>query len=213
MRNRLLVATVLTTIVMVPLACGSSGRSSASTPTTASRPSDPGGPGEPTGPDATDPGTAITVDAGALPQTREVPTSDSAAFTAGVQALWNGIVADDPSQAMPFFFPLSAYRQVKAVHDPPADWQNRLVAAYTRDIHALHRQLGADPAAATLIALDVPDHGAVWVDPGQEVNKIGYWRVYGSTLRYRVGATEHTMAIYSLISWRGQWYIVHVTHP
>jgi len=122
-------------------------------------------------------------------------------------------VADDPARAMPFFFPLSAYRQVKAVHDPAGDWQNRLVAAYTRDIHALHRQLGAHAADATLVGLDVPDGAATWVDPGQEYNKLGYWRVYGSALRYTAGGQTFRLPIYSLISWRGAWYVVHMTHP
>ena len=55
---------------------------------------------------------------------------------------------DDPDRAMPFFFPLGAYRQVKDVTDPAADWKHRLVAAYRRDIHALHARLGADAGDA-----------------------------------------------------------------
>lgn len=51
----------------------------------------------------------------------------------------------------------------------------------------------------------------------QEYNKIGYWRVYGTRVRYRTAAgTAGSFGIYSLISWRGQWYIVHfgpINHP
>ncbi len=163
-----------------------------------------------------DPGSAdvaTTVDPGTLPQSRDRPGTASAPFTAGVQAMWQGIVDDDPAAAMPFFFPLSAYRQAKAEHDPTQDWNTRLVGAYTRDIHALHNQLGANTNQATLVGLTVPDRAAIWVNPGQEYNKLGYWRVYGSTLRYSVGGRTLSMAIYSLISWRGEWYVVHVTHP
>jgi hypothetical protein len=156
---------------------------------------------------------ATTVDPGTLPQTRDHPGTTNAQFTDGVQAMWQGIVDDDPQAAMPFFFPLSAYLQVKAIHDPTHDWQTRLVAAYTRDIHALHASLAGKGAEATLVGLDVPDGAARWVNPGEEYNKLGYWRVYGSMLRYTVGGQTLKLPIYSLISWRGEWYVVHVTHP
>ena len=154
-----------------------------------------------------------TVDPGTLPQTRDRPGTTDAAFSIGVAAMWQGIVDDNPDEAMAFFFPLTAYRQVKAVHDPDGDWTNRLVAAYSRDIHHLHAQLGQGASRATLVGLDVPEAKAEWINPGREYNKLGYWRVYGSQLRYQLDGTTHSMPIYSLISWRGEWYVVHVTHP
>ncbi len=132
-------------------------------------------------------------------------------MSAGGQVLWQAVVADDATPAMTFFFPLSAYRQVKDVKDPTADWQNRLVAAFGRDIHRLHGQLGS--GSVTFVGLDVPSGQATWVQPGQEHNKIGYWRVYGSSLRYTVGGAARSMPIYSLISWRGTWYVVHLGPP
>jgi hypothetical protein len=206
--GRAVVAAVLVGIVAT--GCGNRGRNdtAADGPTTATVAADDTAP-PPT--DAAPPGT--TVDPGTLPQTRDHPGTTDARFASGVQALWQGIVDDDPERAMAFFFPLSAYRQVKAVSDPTRDWQSRLVAAYTSDVHALHRQLGAHAADARLVGLDLPDAAATWVDPGQEYNKLGYWRVYGSALRYSVGGQTFRLPIYSLISWRGDWYVVHVTHP
>ena len=154
-----------------------------------------------------------TVDPGVLPQTRDRPAADAPSFLAGSHALWQAIVADDPAPAMPFFFPLSAYRQVKDVKDPAADWQNRLVSAFGRDIHRLHMQLGAGTDQAHFAGLDVPTDQATWVDPGQEHNKLGYWRVYGSNMRYEIAGATKSMPIYSLISWRGDWYVVHVGPP
>ncbi len=150
-------------------------------------------------------------DPGSLPQTHDAPHAAGAAFEARRAALWDAIVADDPERAMPFFFPLSAYQQVKDVADPAADWKRRLVAAYQRDIHALHARLGREPGEAKLLALDVPEAHARWVEPGEEWNKIGYYRVFGTKLRYAVDGSEHSVDVKSLISWRGEWFVVHLS--
>src|SRR5262249_41803396 len=117
-----------------------------------------------------------------LPQTHDAPHATGPAFDARVAALWDAIVHDDPDRAMPFFFPVGAYEQVKDVGDPASDWRRRLVAAYKHDIHALHARLGDDADRAKLVALEVPEARSRWVDPGEEYNKIGYYRVFGSKL-------------------------------
>jgi hypothetical protein len=140
-----------------------------------------------------------------------MPTAEGPAFEARRNALWDAIVHDDPDRAMPFFFPLPAYQQVKDVTDPAADWKHRLVAAYRRDIHALHARLGESAAQARLVAFEVPEARARWVEPGEEWNKIGYYRVFGSKLRYEVGGDERSFEVKSLISWRGEWFVVHLS--
>ncbi len=151
------------------------------------------------------------VDPSLLPQTRDRPDDSGTAFDGRVSALWDAIVADDPARAMPFFFPLGAYRQVKDIYDPASDWSRRLVAAYSHDIHALHARLGDDAPRAKLVRLDVPQERARWVEPGEEYNKIGYYRVFGSRLRYAVDGAPHAIEVKSLISWRGEWYVVHLS--
>ena len=56
----------------------------------------------------------------------------------------------------------------------------------------------------------MPDARARWVDPGEEYNKIGYYRVFGSRLRYEVDGAARSFDVKSLISWRGEWYVVHL---
>jgi hypothetical protein len=145
-----------------------------------------------------------------LPQTRDAPTTSGPPFEARARALWTGIVEDDPDRAMAFFFPLGAYEQVKDVADPAADWRRRLVSAYTGDVHALHAWLGPDASRAKFVALEVPAQSVRWVDPGEEGNKIGYYRVIGSRLRYDLDGAQRTMNVRTLISWRGEWYVVHL---
>ena len=154
---------------------------------------------------------ATTTEAALLPQTHALPHASGAAFDARVRALWEAIVADDPSAAMTFFFPLGAYEQVKDVSNPAADWRQRLVAAYRRDIDALHTRLGPDADRARLVALDVAEPRVRWVEPGEEWNKIGYYRAFGSRLRYTNDGKERSFDVKSLISWRGEWYVVHLS--
>jgi hypothetical protein len=154
---------------------------------------------------------APSPDPASLPQTRDVPHGEGATFEARRDALWQAIVDDDPQRAMPFFFPLGAYQQVKEVTNPAADWKHRLVAAYERDIHALHARLGSSAPDAKLLGLDIPEARARWVEPGEEWNKIGYYRVFGTKLRYSIGDEQHTFEVKSLISWRGEWFVVHLS--
>ena len=116
---------------------------------------------------------------------------------------------DDPALASPFFFPESAYLQVKDIQDPAGDYQSRLIVNYGVDIHALHAQLG-DAASRGAHRHSVPNEQAQWITPGTEYNKGSYWRVYGSTLNYTVDGQSGSFPVTSLISWRGQWYVVHL---
>jgi hypothetical protein len=150
-----------------------------------------------------------TLNPATLPQTQEKPTANDAAFRQRMDALASAIIADDHALALSSFFPVEAYQQVKKNTDPAGDWNNRLIAAFKVDTHEAHAKLGTSAATATYLGLDVPD-AAVWVKPGQEYNLIGYWRVYGTKLRFDVGGTIKTIPVNSLISWRGQWFVVHL---
>ncbi len=156
------------------------------------------------------PAAPSTTDPGVLPQTDERPMASGATFTTGVEGLWQAVQEDRPELAMPFFFPKAAYLQVKAISDPATDYDQRLIANYEDDIHTLHAQLGAHAAGAQFGSLDVPDAQAVLVQPGEESNTLSYWRVYGSTLHYTVDGQAGSFPVTSLISWRGQWYVVHL---
>jgi hypothetical protein len=154
---------------------------------------------------------AAAPDPAPLPQTRDCPAAIGPGFEARARVLWDAVVADDAERGLPAFFPLGAYRQVKAVADPARDWNRRLVAAYRRDLHALHLQLGRRAAEARFVGLVVPEKRARWVEPGEEWNKLGYWRVFGSRLEYELDGRRRSFPVTSLISWRGEWYVVHLS--
>ena len=164
----------------------------------------------PATPGSTTPAAPATSDPGTLPQTHELPAATDPTFLAGARALFQAIVDDDPAEAQSFFFPQTAYVQVKAIPDPVADYQHRLIGFYDLDIHAAHRLLGADAKNARFVSVSVPTAAAKWITPGVEANKGSYYRVYGSRLIYQVGGHTKSFGLFSLISWRGVWYVVHL---
>ena len=161
-------------------------------------------------PSASASASAAVPDPGVLPQIHELPGDQDARFVAGAHALWQAIVQDKPALAKPFFFPLSAYLQVKDISDPAQDYQDRLIAWYDLDIKAAHDLLGAGAAGAKLTSVDVPQDQAEWIEPGVEYNKGSYYRVYGTRLTYQENGHTASFGVFSLISWRGEWYVVHL---
>ena len=145
--------------------------------------------------------------AGALPQTRAFPGTRTAAFDNAMADLWLAVTTGNPRFARPAFFPLAAYKQVKAEPYPAADWQYRLWDDFVLDVRAAHRLVGS---GARLDRVVVPGKYAAWVYPGACHNKIGYWHVPGARVVYRVHGQERSFGIASLISWRGVWYVVHL---
>jgi hypothetical protein len=146
-----------------------------------------------------------------LPQTEEQPSTTTDRFRARIDLLARAIVRDDADLATPVFFPVIAYRQVKAIADPQRDWRLRLWAAFTRDIHEYRHRLGKNGAEAHLSRIDVPQDRARWMKPGSEGNKVGYFRVLRSQMRFGLPAgREQSLEVTSMISWRGEWYVVHL---
>lgn len=186
---------------------------------TAPRPTDPASP-ETAGADDTD-SVALAYAAkvplldqrGApLPQIEDCPAANSTSFQARMRLLFLAIVRDNPDLALPSLFPLVAYGQIKAIANPERDYRNRLLRAFARDIHEAHVKLGSNADAAEFVAIEVPDSDAEFVNPGSEGNKLGYFRVLHSRLTFRDAVSAaHSIAIASLISWRGEWYVMQLS--
>ena len=155
------------------------------------------------------PTTALPVapGAGARPQTEARPRTDSAAFRNAMADLWLAVATGNPRLGLPAFFPEAAYRQVKAIPYPDADWQYRLWLDFTLDVRAAHRLTGRN---AQLVRIVVPASYELWVPPGACYNSVGYWHAPGARVVYREGGKERSFGIASLISWRGVWYVVHL---
>jgi len=144
--------------------------------------------------------------AGNLKQTTAFPRTTSTAFHNAMHDLWLAVTEGNASLALPAFFPETAYVQVKAIADPAADWRSRLWDDFALDVKAAHALVGQQ---ARLIKIIVPAQYAAWVYPGNCYNSVGYWHVPGARVVYRQGGETRSFGIASLISWRGDWYVVH----
>jgi hypothetical protein len=144
-----------------------------------------------------------------LHQTMALPSARTRVFNAEMKDLWAAVVADRPAFAIDAFFPLTAYRQVKAIADPTTDWHNRLFGDFRLDVAAAHQLLGPGARKARLVKVIVAEAEASWIVPGVCFNGVGYWHVAESRVVYREHGQLRSFGIASLISWRGRWYVVH----
>ncbi len=146
-----------------------------------------------------------------LPQTDQRPALSSAAFQERIAAVAQAIISGNAEPASVAFFPLVAYQQVKDVAKPDRDYRFRLLANFKRDVLEYHHALGSAAAEAKFNGVTVSERDAKWMAPGSEGNKLGYFRVLRSHLHFTLptGRT-HDFELTSLISWRGEWYVVHL---
>jgi hypothetical protein len=151
--------------------------------------------------------TVAPASAAALPQTDALPTTTGTAFSDAVHDIWLAVTTGDPGYAQPAFFPEKAYEQVKAIADPESDWENRLWYDFTLDLAAAHKLVGKN---ATLTQVVTPAQYAQWIPVGACYNSAGYWHLPGSRLVYREDGVTHSFGIASFISWRGDWYLIHL---
>lgn len=152
----------------------------------------------------------VADDGSVLPQTEDRPAS-TPLYEHHEQLLFEAIVKDDPELARPFFFPLVAYEQVKAIAKPSWDWNNRLWKHFVRDIHEYHAKLGDNPEAAVLEHIALREPGIQWMKPHSEGNRLGYFRVTRSRIQGRkANGDPIDLELTSMISWRGEWYVVHL---
>jgi hypothetical protein len=172
---------------------------------------DAGTAGAPSTPTVVSVGALLDADGKPLPQTDERPSLSSPAFQQRVAAVARAIITGDAEPATAAFFPLVAYQQVKDIAKPERDYRFRLLANFKRDVLEYHHALGAAAAEAKFAGITVSERDAKWMAPGSEGNKLGYFRVLRSHLHFTLPAgRSRDFELTSLISWRGEWYVVHL---
>jgi hypothetical protein len=160
---------------------------------------------------ADDEPTLLGPDGAPLPQTEDRPSASSARFNRRMQRVADAIISGDVEKARSSFFPLVAYAQVKDVQKPERDYRYRLMANFERDLREDRKALGRDAEGVELLGVSVPEERVEWMKPGKEGNRLGYFRVLRSRLRFRLpSGKERSFELTSLISWRGEWYVVHL---
>ena len=103
------------------------------------------------------------------------------------------------------------FQQVKDIAKPALDHERRLLAAFARNVHEYHRELGKDASGLRFVRVELPEDKVKWMKVGSEGNRVGYFRVLRSRLVVATGSDkERSFELTSMISWRGEWYVVHL---
>jgi hypothetical protein len=85
------------------------------------------------------------------------------------------------------------------------------VSAFRRDIAEYAKKLAKEAPHANLESVEVPEQSAQLMKPGSEGNRVPYFRVLRSKLHFRsASGREKSLELTSMISWRGEWYVVHL---
>jgi hypothetical protein len=134
--------------------------------------------------------------------------SEGEDLTSRARGLFEAIAKDNPTLGESFWFPKEPFIPLKDVKGPDRYWE-QLHRMYANDIHALHRKRSSWEGATfdSYRAGSTPS----WVKPGDEVNKIGYFRSYHGKIAYSVGAEHGSIDVHTLITWQGRWFVTHLT--
>ncbi|MCC6644107.1 MAG: hypothetical protein IT374_00850 [Polyangiaceae bacterium] len=142
------------------------------------------------------------------PKNKAKPPLSSKHLTSAARALFRAVKEDEPGVAKGFFFPREPFLPLKDIKNPGKYW-DQLYRVYERDIHELHKRRAKDWDDAEFGSFELGS-APTWVKPGEEANKIGYYRTFNGKLRYKARGKERVLEVKTIISWNHRWYITHL---
>jgi hypothetical protein len=141
------------------------------------------------------------------PKNKAKPPMDSEELQARARGLFDAIVQNNPSLGEDFWFPKEPFLILKDIKDPGKYW-DQLHRAYAKDIEKLHKKRASWEGAQ--FEKFEPGAPPKWVKPGDEGNKIGYFRTVKGNLVYKMEGKSHKIEVRVIISWQNRWYITHL---
>jgi hypothetical protein len=142
-----------------------------------------------------------------MPDNAVPPPADHRDLDQRAAALFEAVVKDDPALGESFWFPKAPFIPLKDPPDPDLYWE-KLHRAYADDIHSAHGSR-ASWDGATFDHFEIGSSPR-WMNPGDEHNRIGYYRSQGGTIVYRIGEENGALAVDTIITWQGQWFVTHM---
>jgi hypothetical protein len=198
-------------------ACGGDRTAPSATTASASAPAPP--PSASAVPTATEaPGATATAadDAGAPPAAKQAdydpsnkakPANDSEELQARARALFDAVVQNNAALGEDMWFPREPFLILKDIKEPGKYW-DQLHRAFVKDVEKLHKKRPSwEGTELVKLELGSPPK---WVKPGEEGNKIGYYRTTKGSLVYRAEGKTHKLEVRVMISWQNRWYITHL---
>jgi hypothetical protein len=135
-----------------------------------------------------------------------LPPFPSDDLTSRGRHLLEAIAKDDPSLATDIVFPRDAYIEAKDVADPGKQWDDKVMGAFQKHVHALHRRTkGVEHAQFTSLELGQPISQVV---PKRHDMNLTLWRVAHSKLNFTVDGKVTHAELSELMSWGGAWYVL-----
>lgn len=218
MNNTVFRGTLLLSLLLA--ACGGDKTSPSGASTTSAAPPPPSSAPPATTTTETPSSTASTTaadDAGAPPPApkdadydpanKAKPPIDSEELQARARGLFDAVVQNNPTLGEDFWFPKEPFLILKDIKDPGKYW-DQLHRAYVKDIEKLHNKRKSWEGAE--FEKFEPGSPPKWVKPGDEGNKIGYFRTVKGNLVYKAEGKSHKLEVRVLISWQKRWYITHL---
>lgn len=204
-------------LTLLLAACGGdkSGSSGATSSSAAPPPPSSAPPATTTTETASDTATATATATAAAPPAKDAdydpankakPPIDSEELQARARGLFDAIVQNNPSLGEDFWFPKEPFLILKDIKDPGKYW-DQLHRAYVKDIEKLHNKRKWEGAEFEKFE---PGSPPKWVKPGEEGNKIGYFRTVKGNLVYKAEGKSHKLEVRVIISWQKRWYITHL---
>ncbi len=139
------------------------------------------------------------------PADDSLPPFTSDELTTRAKHLLEAIAKDNADLATDLVFPRDAYLAVKDVADPGKHWDGKVMAAFRRDVHALHKRTkGADRAVFTSFEVGQPASEAM---PKRKDLKRMLWRARRSRIGFTVDGKPSHIDVAEMTGWRGSWYV------
>lgn len=142
------------------------------------------------------------------PANKAKPPIDSEELQARARSLFEAIVHNNPALAEDMWFPRDPFLILKDIKDPGKYW-DQLHRTYAKDIEKLHRKRKSWEGAE--FEKFEPGSPPKWVKPGDEGNKIGYFRTVKGNLVYRMEGKTQKIEVRVMISWQSRWFITHLS--
>ena len=138
----------------------------------------------------------------------KLPPTEGPELQERAKGLLEAVIQDDPKLGDPFWFPKEPFIPLKDVKGPDKYWE-QLHRTYGTDVHALHKKRKSWSG----VAFERFEMGSKpkWVKPGEEANKIGYYRSFRGKLHYTVEGKSESFEVRTVITWQGRWYITHLS--
>jgi hypothetical protein len=140
------------------------------------------------------------------PSKEALPAYPTDELTIRARHLLEAIKKDDPTLATDIVFPRDAYIEAKDASDPGKQWDDKVMGAFQKQVHALHKRAqGIEHAQFTGFELGQPIGQVV---PKKHDMTMTLWHVRHSRLEFTVEGKPLRFDLGELMSWKGAWYVV-----